>query len=433
MIMRVKQTKLSVPPVGLRTMKSSASILLCYMVWLLRGKNGIVFYSMLAALWCIRPYREDTLTMAIQRTTGTLTGAVYGLIIILIDQHLLTGSGTVTEVIYMGLVAFTIIPVIHTTVIMNHKNASYFSCVVFLSITVAHIRDASPLLFVANRVLDTMIGIAIGFAVTSFRLPYQKRRDILFVSGADEALIDRNEQLSPYSRVNLNRMLDDGLNFVVSTRRTPASLIEPFHGIRLKLPVIAMGGAVLYDMKEHSFLRTYVISPSTSREVMEYIDKFHLHYFTNVILEDCLIIYYGDFKCPQEEDLYHKLKSSPYRNYMKGPVPPDTSVVYFMLLAPTEKLTFLYDRLKQDGFCERLKIVLYDASDYPGCSYLKIYNKNVSRKNMTAYLQQMTGLTTTVTFSTIEKKADYLIRPDDPDQVVRLLQKLYEPPAWKKN
>ena len=50
-----------------------------------------------------------------------------------------------------------------------------------------------------------------------------------------------------------------------------------------------------------------------------------------------------------------------------------------------------------------------------------------------AYLQQMTGLTETITFSTIEKKADYLIRPDDPDQVVRLLQKLYEPPVWKKN
>ena len=68
-------------------------------------------------------------------------------------------------------------------------------------------------------------------------------------------------------------MIDDGMNFTVSTIRTPASLIEPLREIRLKLPVIAMDGAVLYDIKTHEYLRVYVISAETSQRLMGLIEQ----------------------------------------------------------------------------------------------------------------------------------------------------------------
>lgn len=40
---------------------------------------------------------------------------------------------------------------------------------------------------------------------------------------------------APASRVRLNRMLDDGLLFTVSTVRTPASVREAAQGLRLRL------------------------------------------------------------------------------------------------------------------------------------------------------------------------------------------------------
>lgn len=55
----------------------------------------------------------------------------------------------------------TIEAILYTTVLLK-KNASYFSTVVFLSIVVNHIGDQNPLLFVFNRVLDTMIGIVLA-------------------------------------------------------------------------------------------------------------------------------------------------------------------------------------------------------------------------------------------------------------------------------
>ena len=142
-------------------------------------------------------------------------------------------------------------------VIFKKKQASYFSCVVFLSIVVNHVTDANPYLFVWNRFLDTVIGIVIGVGINTVSLPYDKRNDILFLSGLDDTLlINKKNKMSDYSKVELNRMLDDGANFTVSTMRTPASIMEAMSDIRLKLPVIAMNGAVLYNVV-HMLKRIY--------------------------------------------------------------------------------------------------------------------------------------------------------------------------------
>lgn len=67
---------------------------------------------------------------------------------------------------------------IYSTVVLNCKNTAYFSCVVFLSITVMHMTDASPFLFVFNRVLDTLIGVGIALIVNTVHLPRKRQKDI---------------------------------------------------------------------------------------------------------------------------------------------------------------------------------------------------------------------------------------------------------------
>lgn len=71
------------------------------------------FYSMLAVLWCIQPYRESTFKMALQRTVGTLIGALYGLITIILEIYIIPVYDT--PIGYL-LIAVMIIPVIYTTV-----------------------------------------------------------------------------------------------------------------------------------------------------------------------------------------------------------------------------------------------------------------------------------------------------------------------------
>ena len=117
------------PPIGARIIKSSVAVALCMVIYFFRTLlpigNGIPFYSALAALWCLQPYHDTTKKNAGQRSIGTLTGALFGLIFLMLMR---TVDLTEPIIVYL-LASALIIPVIYTTVILNKRNASFFSCV----------------------------------------------------------------------------------------------------------------------------------------------------------------------------------------------------------------------------------------------------------------------------------------------------------------
>lgn len=410
----------------MRIVKSAVAILLCYLVSFLRGNSGIVFYSQLAALWCIQVYVENSWKNALQRFIGTIIGALYGLLYLLI--HKWTGSFTAMNEFSDALfISGLIVVILYTTVLIRKKQASYFSCVVFLSIVVNHVTDVNPYLFVWNRFLDTVIGIIIGVGVNLMSLPRDHRKDILFLSGLDDTLLSKKDNMSDYSRIELNRMLDDGMNFTIVTMRTPASLMTPLRDIRLKLPVIAMDGAVLFDIYEKRYLKVYIISQDKSSRIRSLIRSEGLTCFTNVVIDDMLVIYYDKSEDEVHNNLIRELRRSPYRNYVDRPYPEDENVVYFMLLHPTEAIEAFYEKLEAAGITKELKVLKYESDDYPGYSYIKIYNRNATKENMIQYLQKMTGLSQIITFGTIPGRYDILVSPGDTNRVVHMLKKLYEP------
>lgn len=421
-----KALKTELPPIGMRIIKSAAAIAICYLVSFVRGNSGIVFYSQLAALWCIQMYISNSRKNAVQRLIGTVIGAVYGLIFLLLEEKLHFSAGK-SEGINALVISGMIVVVLYTTVLLRKKEASYFSCVVFLSIVVNHVADSNPYLFVWNRFLDTVIGIAIGIGVNSFSLPKSKQKDILFISGLDDTLLHKNDDLSDYSKVELNRMLDEGANFTISTMRTPAALREVMHEIRLKLPVIAMDGAVLYDVRENVYLKTYVISNIMSKEILELVHGQGLECFVNVIIDDMLVIFYRETEDQVHQCLITEMRRSPYRNYVKSETLNSEDVVYFMLLYPKQTIEAFYQVLEENEILDRLKVLKYDSLDYPGYAYIKIYNKNATRENMSWYLKEMLGLEKTITFGSVEGRYDVVVGPGDSNKVVHELKKKYEP------
>lgn len=415
-----------IPPIGMRIIKSAVAVALCYIVSFIRGNSGIVFYSQLAALWCMQVYVSNTKKNAAQRTIGTVVGALYGLVFLLVKRAVGL-SGRTTMLVDAAAISLMVVVILYTTVLMDKKQASYFSCVVFLSIVVNHMSDANPYLFVWNRFLDTMIGILIGVGVNCFSLPKQKNKDILFLSGLDDTLLDREELMSDYNKVELNRMLDEGIQFTISTMRTPASLMNPMRDIRLKLPVIAMDGAVLYDIRDKIYLKAYVVSAESARELLRLIHEQGLHCYSNVLVDDMLVIYYDEQEDEVNRRLVAQLRKSPYRNYVKRDVPDTEAVVYFMLLYPAAVMDAFYRVLEERGILKEYKVLKYDSTDYPGYSYIKIYNRNATKENMIDYLKQMEGLEKTVTFGSIPGKYDVVVEDNDTNLVVHTLKKLYEP------
>lgn len=422
--------KYSIPPVGLRIVKSTAAVFLCYVVHFMR-KDGIVFYSILAALWCIQVYVSTSKANARQRFIGTCVGAVYGLVYLLMrrETHLMLDT---YEVLDAAILSFMVGMILYTTVLLKKKKASYFSCVVFLSIVVNHASDANPYLFVWNRFLDTVIGIVIGVWVNTLHLPRKRRKDILFISGLDDTLINKEDLMSDYSRIELNRMIDEGANFTISTCRTPASMMDVIRDIHLKLPVIAMDGAVLYDIYEKTYLEIYVIPEKKAQFVYELIQEAGLKCFTNVIKNDVLCIYYEKSGDVLHEELVKNLRRSPYRNYIEKPFSQKDEVVYFMLLYPTEIIETFYKVLEKEEITKELKVKKYPSEDYPGYSYIKIYSKNAKKENMIEYLKQRLNIDQVITFGSIPERYDVIVTDGNMNQVVKQLKKLYEPIGFRR-
>lgn len=423
----------SVPKIGLRIIKSAVAVFLCYLVNYFRGEEGIVFYSQLSALWCIQSYISTTKKNAAQRIVGTFVGAIFGLAVLLLlgyfrnslllSDFLMYGIGAV-------LTSVSIVYILYVTVVIKKKQASYFSCVVFLSIVVIHGADANPYFFTFNRFFDTMIGIVIGVAVNLFHLPRKKHKDILFISGLDDTLLDEEYHLNDYCKVELNRMLDEGLNFTLCTLRPPASIIEPMKEIKLKIPVIAMGGAVLYDTNEKRYLEKVELEPADSIPVKRFLEENQVIYFANVVIDDTLLIFYNKSEqnpFDETQKLFVKqLRKSPYRNYINRPVPQDEPVVYYMLFYPTGKIEEIYGLLENAGLLENYKTLKYPSKDFPGYSYLKIYNKAVKKENMIELLKRRMKIEKTVSFGTIPSQYDYVVKEGDTNEVVHRMKRLFD-------
>ncbi len=425
-----KKKKLPIP--GQRIVRSAIAVACCFAIYYIRGQQGIPFYSALAVLQCIQPYTDSTKNMGKKRTTGTLIGAFWGLVMLLI---LIAVSGGKMEDIHVSILQYLLISiftgvVLYSTVLLDCTNSSYFSCVVFLSITVNHITDENPFLFVLNRVVDTMIGVVLAILINKVHMPRKKNKDILFVSGVDDTILTKEMTLTSYSKVELNRLIDDGMKFTISSRRTPASIREVLPGVHIKNPVIAMDGAVLYDMNENAYLQKYAMSKDQASFMTNLLKKYGIAYFTNTVVDNLLVIYYEDLSNISMKGVYERRRKSLYRNYVKTNQPMYENVVYLFGVDTMEKLQVFCHAMEQSEEASDYRYVLSKSQYFEGYGNIKIYHKDATRENMLSQLKEYMGVEETMTFGSIPGKYDVFVEDSDGTVMVKELKKRFEPVAF---
>lgn len=94
---------------------------------------------------------------------------------------------------------------------------------------------------------------------------------------------------------------------------------------------------------------------------------------------------------------------------------------------PLWKLDALYQKMVDNGYDSKLKIVVNESTKYEGYSYMRVYNKNASKENMLLYLKEKYEIDKMVTFGTIPEKYDVLVQDDNFNNMVRLVRHRYEP------
>lgn len=374
------------PRVGMRMIKTSLAVCICFMIYFLRGEEGVPVFSTIAAIICMQPQVENSRQAAFNRIVGTLVGAAFAILIIYVIREIPWQY----RFFRYAVISFTIIPVMYATVLLRKTGATALSGIVLLSICLSNMGQP-PIIDAVNRSLETIIGILVSLVVNSLHLPRKKAEDCLFVTGFDGALYDEKNGITPYVLFELNQMLQKGLPFTIATERTPASLVSDLQGVELNLPVIAMDGAVLYDVKDKRYRAANGLDRKLADAICAHADKKGYHYFRNVVWQNVLLIYYNDFKHfknEAEKQTYLSNRRSPYRNYVNGEVPQDGIVVYILLVLKDGEADELEKELREMD-TEKQLLFLRDKTETPEeYCHLKIYHKNATKEYMLRKLME---------------------------------------------
>lgn len=441
------------PRIGMRMIKTSLAVCICFVIYFLRGEEGVPVFSTIAAIICMQPQVENSVEAAFNRIVGTLVGAVFAILIIYVIREIPWHYRFFRYVV----ISFTVIPVMYVTVLLKRTEAAALSGIVLLSICLSNMGRA-PYIDAVSRSVETIVGILVSLGVNSLHLPRKREKDCLFVTGFDGALYDEKEGITPYVLFELNQMIHDGMPFTIATERTPASLMADLKDVDMQLPVIAMGGAVLYDVKDKRYRAANGLNRELADAICAHADKKGYHYFRNVVWQNVLLIYYNDFKDfknEAEKQTYLSNRRSPYRNYVNGEVPEDGIVVYILLVLKDGEADALEAELKEMDEKNELHF-LRDKSETPEeYCHLKIYHKNATKEYMLRKLMEDLPQKKYVAFGSNKNDvsmlssadlsyatadaipeavaaADEQLKSHGGDGVVRQMFRLYERLPWQK-
>ena len=441
------------PRVGLRMIKTSLAVCICFLIYFLRGEEGAPVFSTIAAIICMQSQVENSRQAAFNRIVGTLVGAVFAILIV----YLVREIPWYYRIFRYVVISLTIIPVMYVTVLLKKTGATALAGIVLLSTCLSN-AGQPPIVDAMNRSVETIIGILVSLVVNSMHLPRKYSDDCLFVTGFDGALYDEKEGITPYVLFELNQLIHDGMPFTIATERTPASLVSDLKNVELQLPVIAMDGAVLYDVKDKRYLATNGLDRKLADAICAHADKKGYHYFRNVVWENVLLIYYNDFKdfkSEAEKQTYLSNRRSPYRNYVNGEVPENGIVVYILLVLKDAEADTLEAELRAMDTKNEL-LFLRDKSETPEeYCHLKIYHKNATKEYMLHRLIEEIPQKKCVAFGSNKNDVSMLAAADlsfatadavpeavvaanqqlkgyGGDSIVRKISHLYERRPWQK-
>lgn len=294
---------LSLPHIGKRIIKSAIAVFLCLLVNEFRQGQGVVFYSCIAAVLCMQKDTASTIKTGRNRVIGTFNGGFFGLIGLLIEQ----AAGIDHWLFHAVLISVLIIPIIYTTVLLKQTSASYISCVVFMSITISHIHDANPYLFACNRILDTLIGIAIAYLVNRLHLPMIRSHHRFYLCDLTVFDLDHRHQ----ERITFRRLQEQGVQFALHTPYPLAcysSLLDLFDTKQ----IILFYGSLLYDKKNDHYRTTAVLPDTVTDQLLKMLDEQQVTVFAYRVLEDILHVYVrGELQDAQSCHLWKALRKTP--------------------------------------------------------------------------------------------------------------------------
>lgn len=361
------------PRIGQRITKTTLAVFICLVIYWLRGYEGqdMPTEAAITAIVCMQPYARAARDYAINRLVGSLIGAVWGLLLLVVMYALPALSGY--PVVLYGMMAAGVLLSLYTAVAVRLPDTSSLAAIVFLCIVITFPDIEDPLRQAGTRILDIFIGTAVAIAVNAFRLPRRKNRRLVFFVRTKDLAPGRFSRIPSAVLFRLNHLHNDGARICLMSDHAPAFFALQISAAMLNTPLIVMDGAAIYDANENVYLSFETIPPETSRLVRTRLDALGMSYFVYTIHHNkTCIFHHGDIR-PEEQVIYDRMRGSPYRSYLEGEIYEPSEIVYFKIIAKDEELPLMEERLRHMCPKGQLRFVIRPQAGAPGISAMYFY------------------------------------------------------------
>ena len=392
---RLKTEKWRPPHIGQRIVKTTIAVFICLLVYWLRGYRGqnMPTEAAITAIVCMQPYVQRSRDFAFNRLAGTLIGAAWGLLLLLL---LLVFPALGENVLSRyALMALGVMMALYTSVLLSRPDSSGLAAIVFICIVIAFPEIDQPFKRAMIRITGVLLGTLVSILVNLARLPRDKIRDRVFFVRTKDLVPDRFSHLPPAALFRLNYLYNDGAKICLMSEHAPAFFTLQMSGAKLSVPLILMDGAAIYDANENVFLHAETIPPAVSSWLRGELDSLGLSYFIYTIHHNKTCIFHQGEWNVEEKILYERLRRSPYRSYLEGEIYEAEEIVYFKLIDEETKVTALAERLGPVLAAHGLRAALRAQTIGTGLTGLYIYSERA-------------------TMARAEEKLMELLRRDDP-------------------
>lgn len=219
----------------------------------------------------------------------------------------------------------------------------------------------------------------------------------LFISDLDGTLMGGSCAITDKSLEILKNEQEEGLVFSVATARSAATALPITEPINLKIPLVLMNGAVLFDPLTHKYPLVNLINKKSCDMIISACEKAGVSGFMFAEENGVMNVYHDKLKTVHEQVYYSKRNGLPLKNFVEISdfyKHTDERVAYFSFTgdeAPLKKLHSLLCNI------EGINYTMYEDK-YVKTFFLEIFSENASKAKTTKELMRIIGADKVVAF-----------------------------------
>lgn len=211
----------------------------------------------------------------------------------------------------------------------------------------------------------------------------------LYVSDLDGTLLNTDREISAYSKSELNKLIDKGVNFTIASARTPATVVEMVEGVNLKIPITLMNGVLIYDVNKNKYIDIKEIEKESALNIIDIFEEENKQVFIYAIKDNHIFVYHKELINKYEQKYFDERRDKPLKTFIQvdnyKEAIKNTKVINFVILDDFDVVANIHNKVnKIEGIIAEYHKDIYGEGHY----FYEVYSAKASKANGIKFLQR---------------------------------------------